>query len=113
MSDFDWKRSWPVSFVCAARFGYFVLRARQKSVAGHEYARPNTGASITRGNSGNGALPTHGLEQSENKGHPANNPAALEFANYFRLIFVDHHTVDHTGFARAVIIHMNASARFD
>ena len=32
---------------------------------------------------------------------------------YFRLIFVDHHTVDRVSFARAVIIEMNASARFD
>jgi hypothetical protein len=29
-----------------------------KSVVGAEYARLNTGGSITRGNSGNGALPT-------------------------------------------------------
>jgi hypothetical protein len=38
-----------------------------KSVAGPEYARPTTGVSITRGNSGNGALPTrepaHGEDQ--------------------------------------------------
>jgi len=36
-------------------------------VAGLGYARPTTGASITRGNSGNGALPTrepaHGEDQ--------------------------------------------------
>jgi hypothetical protein len=30
-------------------------------------------------------------------------------ASYFRLIFVNHHTVDYAG----VIIDMNASARFD
>ena len=36
----------------------FILRARQNSVAGREYARPNTGASITRVSSGNGVLPT-------------------------------------------------------
>jgi hypothetical protein len=35
-------------------------------MAGHEYARPHIGANITRGNSGNGALPTRELEQSEN-----------------------------------------------
>ncbi len=34
-------------------------------------------------------------------------------ASYFRLIFVDHHMVDYAGFAGAVIIDMNASARFD
>jgi len=34
------------------------LRIREKSVAGREYARPNTGASITRASSGNGVLPT-------------------------------------------------------
>jgi hypothetical protein len=43
-----------------------ILRVRQKSVAGHEYARPNTGASITRANSGSGALPIRELEQGEN-----------------------------------------------
>jgi hypothetical protein len=43
-----------------------ILRVRQKSVAGHEYARLHTGASITRANSGNGALPTREAEQSEN-----------------------------------------------
>jgi hypothetical protein len=43
-----------------------ILRLRQESVAGHEYARSNIGASITRANSGNGALPTRELEQGEN-----------------------------------------------
>ena len=43
-----------------------ILRARQKSVADHEYARPNTGASITRASSGSGVLPTCELEQGEN-----------------------------------------------
>jgi hypothetical protein len=42
-----------------------ILRVRQESVAGHEYARPHIGASITRANSGNGALPTRELEQGE------------------------------------------------
>ena len=42
-----------------------ILRLRQESVAAHEYARPNIGASITRANSGNGALPTRELEQGE------------------------------------------------
>ena len=36
-------------------------------MAGPEYARPTTGVSITRENSGNGALPTRGSEQGENK----------------------------------------------
>jgi hypothetical protein len=36
-------------------------------VAGPEYARLNTGVSITRGNSGNGALPIPESEQGENK----------------------------------------------
>jgi hypothetical protein len=43
------------------------IRVRLKGVAGPEYARLNTGASITRGNSGNGALPTRDSEQSEDK----------------------------------------------
>jgi hypothetical protein len=38
-------------------------------VAGPEFARLNTGVSITRGNSGNGALPTLGSEQDEKKRH--------------------------------------------
>jgi hypothetical protein len=42
-----------------------ILRVRQKSVAGHEYARLHTGASITRANSGNGVLPIREAEQSE------------------------------------------------
>jgi hypothetical protein len=38
-------------------------------VADPEYARLTIGVSITRGNSGNGALPTRGLEQGkENAG---------------------------------------------
>ena len=36
-------------------------------MADPEYARLNTGVSITRGNSGNGALPTRGSEQAENE----------------------------------------------
>ena len=36
-------------------------------MADPEYARLNTGVSITRGNSGNGAPPTRGSEQAENK----------------------------------------------
>jgi hypothetical protein len=35
-----------------------TLRIRKRSVAGREYARPHTGASITGKNSRNGALPT-------------------------------------------------------
>jgi hypothetical protein len=42
-------------------------------VAGHEYARPNTGASIIPGSSGNGALPTHQSEKGKNRDNEANN----------------------------------------
>jgi hypothetical protein len=45
-------------------------------VAGPEYARLNTGVSITRGNSGNGALPTRGSEQDEKKRHVASDRRA-------------------------------------
>jgi hypothetical protein len=38
-------------------------------VAGPEFARLNTGVSITRGNSGNGALPTRGSEEAGNDYH--------------------------------------------
>jgi len=41
-----------------------MLRVRQKSVAGHEYARLNIGANITRENSENGALPIREGEQA-------------------------------------------------
>jgi hypothetical protein len=44
-----------------------ILRLRQESLGGPEYARPNTGANITRANSGNGALPTGEAEQGENQ----------------------------------------------
>ena len=55
-----------------ARYHLFVLRdsiilslrVRQKSVAGDEYARLNIGASITRANSENGALPIREGEQA-------------------------------------------------
>jgi hypothetical protein len=43
-----------------------ILRVRQKSAGGHRYARPNTGANITRANNENGALPIRELEQGEN-----------------------------------------------
>jgi hypothetical protein len=41
-----------------------MLRVRQESVAGHEYARLNIGASITRENSENGAPPIREGEQA-------------------------------------------------
>jgi hypothetical protein len=51
----------------ATRLVNSILWQGVKSVAGLGYARPTTGASITRGNSGNGALPTrepaHGEDQ--------------------------------------------------
>ena len=51
----------------ATRLVNSILCLGVKSVAGPEYARPTTGVSITRGNSGNGALPTrepaHGEDQ--------------------------------------------------
>jgi hypothetical protein len=43
-----------------------ILRVRQKSVVGREYAPLHTGASITRANSRNGVLPTRELEKAEN-----------------------------------------------
>jgi hypothetical protein len=82
-----------IPLIRAARFGMafyhlFVLRdrlfdlilivwVRQKGVAGHEYARPNIGASITGENSGNGALLIRESEQSENKSNGTNE--FLEF----------------------------------
>jgi hypothetical protein len=44
-----------------------VLWARKRNVAGDEYARLNTGANITRGNSENGALPTREPKKLESK----------------------------------------------
>ena len=46
-------------------------------MAGHEYARPNTGASITPESSGNGALHTRESEEGENKDNEANNRRIL------------------------------------
>jgi len=51
-------------------------------VAGHEYARPNTGASITPESSGNGALPTHKSEKGENKDNEANNRVRTAHAGF-------------------------------
>jgi hypothetical protein len=52
------------------------LWAGKRSVAGHEYARLNTTASITGENSGNGALPIRESEQGENKDNSANDRRA-------------------------------------
>jgi hypothetical protein len=47
-------------------------------------------------------------------GEPNAASNAIDYAKFrSRLILVDHHTVDHAGFAGAVIIDINASARFD
>src|SRR6266436_5357403 len=47
-------------------------------------------------------------------GEPNAASNAVDYAKFrSRLILVDHHTVDHAGFAGAVIIDINASARFD
>jgi len=48
---------------------FWILWIGVKSAVGPEYAPLNTGASITRGNSGNGALPTResGHGEDENK----------------------------------------------
>jgi len=52
------------------------LWARKRNVVGDEYARPHTGASITRENSGNGVLPIRESEQGENKDNSANDRRA-------------------------------------
>jgi hypothetical protein len=44
-----------------------ILWLRLKNVVGPEYAPLNTGVSITRGNSGNGALPTRESEGGEDE----------------------------------------------
>jgi hypothetical protein len=49
-----------------------------KSVVGAEYARLNTGGSITRGNSGNGALPTLDGKNVGNKKIAPNTALLLE-----------------------------------
>jgi hypothetical protein len=63
-------------------------------VAGHEYARPNTGASITPGSSGNGALPTHESDNGENRNAEPNNRVRTL----------------HTGFSA---VHMSWDSAFD
>ena len=51
----------------ATRLVNSILWLGVNGVVGPEYARPTTGVSITRGNNGNGALPTrepaHGEDQ--------------------------------------------------
>ena len=47
-----------------------TLWIRLKSAEGPEYAPLNTGASITRANSGNGALPTRESEEGEDEVDP-------------------------------------------
>jgi hypothetical protein len=54
-----------------------ILWIRSKSVAGAEYARLNTGGSITRGNSGNGALPTLNGKKVRNKNIAPNDRASV------------------------------------
>jgi hypothetical protein len=51
----------------ATRSVISILWLRLKSVVGPEYAPPNTGASITRGNSANGVLPTRESEGGEDE----------------------------------------------
>ena len=70
---FDTDHELRSSFGEAARSVVLILWVRQESVAGHEYARPNTGGSITPGSSGNGALPTHQSEKGENNDNEENN----------------------------------------
>jgi len=53
-----------------------ILWIRPKKVAGTEYARLNTGGSITRGNSGNGALPTLDGKNVGNKNIAPNDRAS-------------------------------------
>ncbi len=53
-----------------------VLWIRLKGVVGAEYARLNTGGSITRGNSGNGALPTLDGKNVRNKNIAPNDRAS-------------------------------------
>jgi len=50
-----------------------ILWVRKESVAAREYGLPNTGASITPGSSGNGALPTDESEKDENSDNEAND----------------------------------------
>ena len=49
-----------------------------------EYARLNTGGSITRGNSGNGALPTPELERGENTNNGAKDGYASKSVTAWR-----------------------------
>ena len=54
-----------------------ILRVRQKSVAGQEYARPRTGVRITRGNSGNGALLTREIRAGREHKHGPNEALTI------------------------------------
>ena len=54
-----------------------ILWKRLKGVAGAEYARLNTGGSIIRGNSGNGALPILSGKNVGNKNVAPNDRASV------------------------------------
>jgi hypothetical protein len=54
-----------------------ILRVRSKSVVGHGCAQPNTGASITRANSGNGVLRTLNGKNVGNKNVAPNDRASV------------------------------------
>jgi hypothetical protein len=64
--------------VWSSRQVILTLWRRLKSVVGAEYARLNTGGSITRGNSGNGALPTLDGKNVGNKKIAPNAALLLE-----------------------------------
>jgi len=53
-------------------------------VAGLGYARPTTGASITRGNSGNGALPTREPAHGEDQDNAGQWPAREQVGDCHR-----------------------------
>ena len=78
-------RNWKGVRPAASAFTIFgslnsILWIRLKSVAGAEYARLNTGGSIIRGNSGNGALPTLNGKNGGNKNIAANDPRSSRIA---------------------------------
>ena len=72
------ERLYHFGILDATRSLVLILWIRLKGVAGAEYARLNTGGSIIRGNSGNGALPTLNGKNVGNKNVAPNDRASVE-----------------------------------
>jgi hypothetical protein len=78
------ERLYHLGILDAMRSLVLILWIRLKGVVGPEYARLNTGGSIIRGNSGNGALPTLNGKNVGNKNVAPNDRASVGFRAHGR-----------------------------